>query len=169
MSSASSSDSTVIAGRPAMLGSQGNGPSESHCCKVAMCQGSGPHMSKETQSLLRSRLRIASLLLGLGFGAFFVRQLFVTKYDNAICVFMLVFHGLLTIALLLVGGGMCHKRKYTLSTLRIAELVVFGLPAIFFALLQSIMLLVREPYLTGFAAPWMLLILVYSLYIPNTW
>ena len=103
--------------------------SDGDCCKVAMCKGSSPHLSKETQSLLRSRLRIAALLLGAGFGTFFVRQLFTADYASGWSLFMLIFQGLVTVTLLLVGGGLCHKCSYAISTLRIAELVIFGVPA----------------------------------------
>src|SRR5688572_29386984 len=38
--------------------------------RVALVEGSTPHMSSETRSLLRTRLRIVSVLLGIGFTAF---------------------------------------------------------------------------------------------------
>ncbi len=143
--------------------------SDGPCCKVAMCDGSSPHLSKETRSLLRSRLRIAALLLGAGFGAFFVRQLVSADYASGWALFMLIFHGLVTVTLLLVGGGLCHKCTYQISTLRIAELVIFGVPAVFFVFMQWLSLLANDSFIVGATAPWMLLILVYSLYIPNTW
>jgi eukaryotic-like serine/threonine-protein kinase len=143
--------------------------SDGDCCKVAMCKGSSPHLSKETQSLLRSRLRIAALLLGAGFGTFFVRQLFTADYASGWSLFMLIFQGLVTVTLLLVGGGLCHKCSYAISTLRIAELVIFGVPALFFVFMQWLSLMANDSFVVGATAPWMLLILVYSLYIPNTW
>ena len=134
-----------------------------------MVEGSAPHLSKETRSLLRSRLRIAALVLAFGFGAFFVRQLFVAHYASGLELFFLFFFGLVTLALLVVGGGLCHKCTYETKTLRIAELVIFGLPAVFFIFLQWIIVRHKEPILTGVTAPWMLLTLVYSLFIPNNW
>jgi eukaryotic-like serine/threonine-protein kinase len=147
-----------------------SGHSDDACCKVAMCQGSSsPHMSKETQSLLRGRLRIAALLLGAGFGTFFVRQLFTVNYASGWELFMLIFQGLVTITLLGVGGSLCHKCTYSLATLRTAELVIFGVPAVFFVFMQWLNLMANETFVVGATAPWMLLILLYSLYIPNTW
>jgi serine/threonine-protein kinase len=169
MSTASSSDSTVIAGSAAMLASAASAHSEAPCCKVAMCQGSSPHMSKETQSLLRSRLRMAALLLALGFGVFFVRELFTVRYNNADELFLLIFHGLVTVTLLAVGGRLCQKCTYSTTTLRVAEIVIFGLPSLFFLALQWETIRAKVPMLTGITAPWMMLVLVYSLYIPNTW
>ena len=152
-----------------MLASAASAHSDEPCCKVAMCQGSGPHMSKETQSLLRSRLRMAALLLALGFGVFFARELFLVDYNKAPQVFLLIFHGLVTLALVAVGGRLCQKCSYATSTLRIAEIVIFGLPALYFLTLQWEALQAKVPMLTGITAPWLMLVLVYSLYIPNTW
>ena len=134
-----------------------------------MCQGSGPHMSKETQSLLRSRLRMAALLLALGFGVFFVRELFTVHYGSADELFLLIFHGVVTVTLLAVGGRLCQKCTYATTTLRVAEIVIFGLPSLYFLALQWETIRAKIPMLTGISAPWMMLVLVYSLYIPNTW
>jgi serine/threonine-protein kinase len=166
VSSSSASETTIA---EPLLPQYNTAHSEAACCKVAMCQGSSPHLSKETQSLLRSRLRIAALLLGGGFGVFFLRQLFIANYSNPVELFMLIFHGLVTVTLLAVGGGLCHKCTYAVSTLRIAELVIFGVPAIFFVALQWLEIKGGKVMLVGVSAPWMLLVLVYSLYVPNAW
>ena len=164
----SSNEPTVA--RPLLHSLGASAQSDGACCKVAMCQGSSsPHMSKETQSLLRGRLRIAALLLGAGFGTFFLRQLFTANYASGWELFMLIFHGLVTVTLLGVGGRLCHKCTYSLATLRMAELVIFGVPAVFFVFMQWLNLMANEAFVVGATAPWMLLILVYSLYIPNTW
>jgi serine/threonine protein kinase len=142
---------------------------EGHCCKVAMCEGSSPHMSKETRSLLRTRLRMASLMLATGFGVFFLRQLFLVNYSSAPELFLLIFHGLTAVTLLTVGGRLCQKCSFELSTLRIAELMIFGVPSLYFIAMQWLAIRDSVPFLIGVTAPWMLLILTYSLYIPNTW
>ncbi|HEY2760451.1 MAG TPA: serine/threonine-protein kinase [Pirellulales bacterium] len=165
----SASEATMAAPLLPNLGSASHSQSEGHCCKVAMCDGSSPHLSKETQSLLRSRLRMAALVLGGGFGIFLLRELFTTNYQSVPEVFVLIFQGIVTLTLLMVGGRLCHKCTYSLSTLRAAELVIFGVPAMFFIAMQWLVIKGQLPILTGITAPWMLLILVYSLYIPNTW
>ncbi|MCC7083626.1 MAG: protein kinase [Pirellulales bacterium] len=146
------------------------------CCRVAMIEGSQPHLSTETRSLLRSRLRIAALLLAMGFAVFFVRNLFFTDYHSGTQLFMTFFHGGVTIALALVGGGLCHQCTFDLSTLRRAELIIFGLPAIFFVVMQwlhydgiPIAAGGTTRYLESPSSPWILLIFIYSLYIPNAW
>ncbi len=113
----SSDTPTLEVASPSVVNSGSGSHPDGPCCKVK-CEGDTSHLSKETHALLRSRLRIASLMLALGFGAFFVRNLFVVDYNNPTQVFMQVFEGLVTLGLLVVGGGMCHKRTYKLSTLR---------------------------------------------------
>ena len=45
------------------------------CCpKREVVAGSGPHLTKETQGLLQSRLRAAAVVLLIGFGVFLVRH-----------------------------------------------------------------------------------------------
>lgn len=167
MSSASHAP-TVMSGKLPQLDSNPSHP-EGPCCKVAMCEGSSPHMSKETRSLLRSRLRMASLMLATGFSVFFLRQLFLVNYSSAPELFLLIFHGLTAVTLLTVGGRLCQKCTFDLSTLRAAELIIFGVPSLFFIAMQWMAIKDNVPFLIGVTAPWMLLILTYSLYIPNTW
>ncbi|HTQ39938.1 MAG TPA: protein kinase [Pirellulales bacterium] len=168
MSSNSSNHATVVAAGLPLLGSAEHSHS-GPCCKVAMCEGSSPHMSKETRSLLRSRLRMSALLLGGGFAVFFLRQLFLVNYHSPEEMFLLLFHGLTSLFLLLIGGRLCQKCTYELSTLRIAELIIFGVPSLYFIAMQWVAIRSGDPFLIGITAPWMLLILTYSLYIPNTW
>lgn len=40
------------------------------CCPKREAAGSGPHLTKETQALLRLRLRAAAFILLVGFGVF---------------------------------------------------------------------------------------------------
>ncbi len=140
-----------------------------------MVEGSQPHLSGEIQQLLRSRIRTAALLLTIGFTAFFVRNLFYVNYSNPEHLFQTFFHGVVTLVLGLVGGGLCHKCTFELKTLRRAELVVFGLPAAFFITIQWLgfreyaQLGIQRAFIESPAAPWLLLIFVYSLFIPNTW
>jgi hypothetical protein len=42
--------------------------------KREVVAGSGPHLTLETQALLRARLRAAALILLIGFGAFLIRH-----------------------------------------------------------------------------------------------
>src|SRR4051794_13487696 len=136
----SPNDATLDARSAPGLGGSQRHPPEAPCAKVAMCHASSaPHISRETQSLLRGRLRMAALLLAFGFGIFFIREIVVGHPGSDAGfwgVFIFAFHGLLTVMLLAIGGGLCHKCTYSITTLRIAELAIFGVPAIFFVFMQ---------------------------------
>ena len=58
--------------------------SNQHGRQMALVEGSTPHLSTETNDLLRRRLRSASLLLFSGFLAFFIRSLFNLDIGSAL-------------------------------------------------------------------------------------
>ncbi|PHS16977.1 MAG: serine/threonine protein kinase [Blastopirellula sp.] len=141
---------------------------------VELVEGSGPHFSKVTQSLLRFRLRIATLALGGGFGVFLVWHLYLfffdpTKNQN---MPLLVFHVLVVLILAVTGFFLCPKCDTNKSILRMQEAIVFGLPALFFLIMQyDNMAICAEKYgmLQSPAPTWLILIFTYALFIPNTW
>ena len=54
------------------------------------------------------------------------------------------------------------------------ELVIFGLTALFFVAMQSLEIFCwfpegQRPYIESPTAPWIMLIFIYTLFIPNTW
>jgi serine/threonine-protein kinase len=71
--------------------------------------------------------------------------------------------------------GLCHKCDYSMTKLRVVEALVFGDPALFFMVLgyHKIITWMNFPdgdaHLPLVAAPWLLLIFTYALFIPNTW
>jgi tRNA A-37 threonylcarbamoyl transferase component Bud32 len=143
---------------------------------VALVEGSTPHMSAETRDLLRNRLRVTAILFFVGFFIFLVRWVFYWNDWFAIEHRPLFYtHAAITIVLGLFAVRLCRHCRYSLTTLRLAELVIFGCPAIFFLVKE-----VQEmTFLTGLAdgrarladigTPWMLMIFTYALFIPNTW
>src|SRR5262249_53884412 len=66
---------------------------------------------------------------------------------------------------------LCRHCAVSLRKLRVAELVIFGLPTLFFLMLQHRLTL--QDAGRGFMPPpmsfWPLLILTYGMFIPNTW
>src|SRR5262249_10084954 len=66
---------------------------------------------------------------------------------------------------------LCRRCPVSLRKLRVAELAIFGLPAVFFLLLQHRVTL--DDVARGFMPPpmpfWLLLIFTYGMFIPNTW
>src|SRR5262245_15152315 len=139
--------------------------------KRAIVAGSGPHLTGETQGLLLSRLRTAALILLIGFGVFLVRHVVGVLTGEPLYPSLLAAH----VAVVLVLGfsvlPLCRSCQVTLAKLRAAELIIFGLPALFFLLLQHRVTL--DDVARGFMPPpmsfWLLLIFTYALFIPNTW
>lgn len=142
------------------------------CChKREALAGSGPHLTKETQALLRLRLRASAFMLFIGFAVFLVRHIVGLLTSEALSVPLLVFHVLVVLVLGLCAAPLYRHRVVSVRTLRIAELIIFGLPAAFFVMLQHRLIL--EDAVHGFLSPpmpfWLLLIFTYGMFIPNTW
>ena len=144
--------------------------------QVALVEGSAPHMTAETRDLLRNRLRIAAILFFVGFFIFLVRWYFVWEATFAAeHRGMFYTHAAITAVLGLFALRLCRHCNYTLTKLRIAELVIFGCPAVFFLVkgIQETTFLANladgRARLPDVTTPWLLLILTYALFIPNTW
>ncbi len=99
---------------------------------IALVDGSTPELSSEIQSLLRGRLRTAALLLALGFGAFFIRGIFLVDFGHVEDVVMWGLNGCVTAVLAVLGFALCRHCAMSTRKLRTMELLIFGLPAIYF-------------------------------------
>ena len=133
--------------------------------------GSGPHLTGETQLLLRSRLRAAALILLVGFGVFLIRHVAGLLTGEPLDVVLLAAHVLVVLVLGYSSLPLCRHCPVSLRKLRFAELVIFGLPAAFFLLLQHRVTL--SDAARSFMPPpmpfWLLLIFTYAMFIPNSW
>jgi serine/threonine-protein kinase len=142
------------------------------CCpKRDMVAGSGPHLTQETQALLRLRLRAAALILLVGFGVFLIRHVVGVLTGEALVPALLGFHVLIVFVLGLCAAPLWRHCAASITKLRIAELVIFGLPAAFFLMLQHRVTL-DEASRSFTPAPmpfWLTLIFTYGMFIPNTW
>jgi len=139
---------------------------------VEVVQGSSPHMNNETRDVLRIRLLAASTLFFAGFSAFLVRWFFVDAETGTEWLFGV--HCFVTLIMGLVAVVLYQKRDLSLPKLRLAELIVFGDPAIYFVLITQQKLyhsanLAEGAHLPIVLAPWMMLIYAYALFIPNSW
>jgi len=142
------------------------------CCpQREIVDGSGPHLTKDTQVLLRLRLRAAAFILLVGFGVFLVRHVVGVFTGEPLDPLLLGFHVLVVLVLGFSSMPLCRQCAVSLRKLRVAELVIFGLPAMFFLTLQHRLTL--EDAGRGFMPPpipfWLLLIFTYGMFIPNTW
>ena len=133
--------------------------------------GSGPHLTKETQAILQSRLRAAALMLLIGFGVFLIRHVVGDIMGEPMYPALLGFHVLVMLVLSSSAVALWRHTDVSLKNLRIAELVVFGFPAAFFLMLQHRATL-EGAGRSGMPPPvpfWLLLIFTYGMFIPNTW
>jgi serine/threonine-protein kinase len=151
-------------------------------CRLAA--RSGPAFTDEMSNLLRTRLRLAILIILVGFTFHFLRNLLALGpiYDHRRV--WLVFTGAeiaaMAAALVLLSG----RRPRGLRGLRTLELTIFGLVAAYFAWLlvdsfhDGALLRAIQPgheeivfRLVGMSAAlrWFLLIVLYGTFIPNTW
>jgi eukaryotic-like serine/threonine-protein kinase len=132
---------------------------------------SGPRLTQETQSLLRLRLRAAALILLIGFSVFLVRHVVGVLMGEPLDPVLLGAHILVVLVLGFCSLPLCQQCPVSLRKLRIAELVIFGLPAIFFLLLQHRVTLseVARRFMPPPMPFWLLLIFTYAMFIPNTW
>jgi hypothetical protein len=133
--------------------------------------GSGPHLTKETQTLLRFRLRAAALMLLIGFSVFLIRHICGVLTGEPLVPTLLGFHVLVVLALSSSAAALWRRCDLSIQALRIAELVNFGLPGGFFLMLQYRATL--EDAGRGVMPPplafWLLLIFTYGMFIPNAW
>lgn len=152
---------------------------------MALVQGSGQHYTEEIHQLLRQRLRLACTIALSGFASFLVMSLLyprndVFKPDSLDTALHFAVLAILTFSCVLLWT------TYTLGhgVLRILELVMFGAMAAYFADLQFRVFYPGK--LKDLATPdglpsvlelgnatnnvrWFFLIVLYGMFIPNTW
>ena len=145
---------------------------------------SGPGFTDELAPLLRSRLRLAILLMILPFAIHFVRNAFQLGPMFEHRLRWLLFGGAEVIMLAGAAALLWSRRPFSLCKLRKIEVMIFGSIAVFFGWLQvetyydSALLAGIVPgqgglvfRLVGLTAVWrwFLLIVLYGAFIPNTW
>jgi serine/threonine-protein kinase len=172
-------DETVIAPKP-LFGRQKESSSDDLRAEarrgVALVEGSTPHLSAETRDLLRNRLRLAAIMFFVGFLAFLIRWAFYwSEWGKAEHMPMFYTHAIVTVVVGAFAVRLCRHCTYSLTKLRVAELVIFGCPALYF-LAHSLDLNTYLAHLPAGQArletivtPWLLLIFTYAMFIPNTW
>jgi serine/threonine-protein kinase len=173
-----SSAETVIVSRPPLRSEESsNGDSVRADVRrqVALIEGSTPHLSAETRDILRNRLRLAAILFFIGFSLFLVRWFFYWNEWIPGRLPLFLTHGFVTILLGLFAVKLCRHCSYSLTTLRVAELLIFGCPALFFVVksVQESVILANLPdgqaRLDNLVLPWFLMVFTYAMFIPNTW
>ncbi|MBI2827356.1 MAG: serine/threonine protein kinase [Planctomycetia bacterium] len=146
--------------------------------RVEVVEGSGPGLSGETRALLRTRLRAAAVVLCLGSLAFYVKNLVTPRtfeVDPSLAVAARSldwFHLTHVVVLGIIAFKLCRRCDLSMRWLRAAELVVFGLTALFFIDVQHVSAVLSATYGHYPFHPvgmWFALMFTYAIYIPNTW
>ena len=146
--------------------------------RIALVEGSTPHLSSETRDLLRSRLRTVALLLFAGFAAFLVWSLVafpLTEHLSPGRKLVFFAHVGVTALMGLLALKLCGHCKLTTTALRTAEALVFGVPALFFVTLnyKKLALCAALPdghaHIPNVVGAWLLLIFCYAMFVPNSW
>jgi serine/threonine-protein kinase len=142
-------------------------------CKVHLVEGSGSELSGEVQSLLRSRLRSASLLTFVAFAVFLVWHIFsLDLADNPLALPTFIWHIIATLILGCISFALCSKQEFPTAHLRLMEVGTCGVPAAFFILLQYAKannFVNTSDIHPGVVPAWLLCIYTYAFFIPNTW
>jgi eukaryotic-like serine/threonine-protein kinase len=139
---------------------------------VALVEGSAPHLTEETQDLLRNRLRISALILFAGYLCLFLRDLFaLANYTTRADWVQFCAHVLITLLMGGIGLGLCRRCAVSLHRLRIAELLIFGGSALFFVISQYTVCdhCAEMGHIPRMMPPWLLLMFTYALFVPNPW
>ncbi len=142
---------------------------EERAAEIALIEGSGPQLSGETRELLQHRLRIAALVLCAAFSVFLVYRLLTLNqaYSHWMVGFLAGVTGLLG----LMSLAMCRKCKPGMINLRIREAIIFGVPAIFFVVMNGVAIrecAAEHQTIPNLGGPWFLLMFTYALFIPNS-
>jgi serine/threonine-protein kinase len=144
--------------------------------RVEVVTGSGVHLSDETRSLLRVRIRAVALAMSCAFGAFLVRNLGLA--GHYLDPLLVVFHTFVVAAFLASFAALSGRRPISMGRLRALELALFGMTIAFFVTTHyrivqlrvaegdrvMLMATVKNTILFVFA-----MIVLYGMFIPNTW
>ena len=125
---------------------------------------------REIQTLLHRRLRLSALVFASGFASFLVIHALQVDYHSPFEVFLLGFHAAVAVVLSVLAGLLFRRSMPSLGWLRVAEVIVFGLPGMFFVAFQyfSALECCRQGFFDIDAGAWLVLMFCYALFIPNT-
>ncbi len=147
------------------------------CPNVEVVQGSESGLSGQTHSLLRARLRSASLVLLCGSLAFLIKSFLKGSgaTDPALAEreqWLTGFHIVHLATLVAMSGMLCRRCEICITRLRLAEAVIFGVTAAYLVCVQHYVTVLEARV---FRAPfnpvgmWYLLLFTYGMFIPNGW
>jgi len=136
-------------------------------------QGCG-QLATETCWLLQQRLRAAAVVLIVGFALFFLRSLYLHRFDSV----TISFRGLLLGLLILSWVALSSRWRPNLVQLRVFELTLFTLILAFFTTAQYALMLASvradDPshlvsVVNGNVLGMLAMMFTYAIFIPNVW
>ena len=158
---------TVVSAKPAAF-----------CRRGGLFGDTSLEFNEEVRRLLCDRLRKAALIMAGAALAFLVRNLLPFSPPEARDPWVLYPHIALTAVLGLSFVLACTRCSTCVIRLRVIELLMFGSTAAFFAWTEyldgiaaqeSQLFTAAKAFVGQTAVPWLLLIHIYGLLIPNTW
>ncbi len=156
---------------------EGSGPSQCFCPHGGLVAKSSFEFRQQVRDLLRNRLRIAAVLLFGALFAFLIRDLLIGGDAFEASGPWRVTHIVVTLVEAVLAALLCRRCTFSMFQLRVIEVAMFGLPAAFLGYMQYGEMLAlpsvdRDVAGLGLIAdsvPWLLTLLIYGLFIPNTW
>jgi eukaryotic-like serine/threonine-protein kinase len=147
------------------------------CPEAGLVGDSSEQFQEAQHCLMRQRLKMAAFILFVGFTGFLARNFTLGMYSTPMLKPLGVGHALLTV-LLGVIAFVLHRHAIG-CRIRMAgiELLIFGAPTVFFVWLQHCRLCdcataihseVAAAYPAETVVPWIILINLYALFVPNT-
>ena len=150
----------------------GADPPDVSRAKVGFIEGSRPLLSDETAVLLRQRLKAVALVLSITLAVAFVSSFFILKTP------FMILRGGIVVVLIGIYLLLRSSRPMPLRRLQLVELLVFGGVAV-----QAVLVLTNRTMrfaesqdvastITGRNVTflvWSVLILLYGMFMPNTW
>ncbi|MBL9089858.1 MAG: serine/threonine protein kinase [Planctomycetaceae bacterium] len=150
-----------------------------NCPKIQFVEGSESGLTTQTQALLSNRLRSAALVLFIGAAVFYawggIRDVTATLPKDFLHEERNVLrwcHLATLLGLGLFTAVLWKPNCFSLRSLRLMELGIFGLMTAFFVNVQHFDLVYTASvhgYIPSTLGLWFLLIFTYAIYIPNTW
>lgn len=153
-------------------------------CRVAMSLCGGSAFQGAIESLLHRRLLFVAVLTLAPSLILFTRNLVDPYLPPRLECFALIFHGSVTVVTALMAAVLWRRKHLSLPVLRIFELAIFGSLAVFFAWMQyrdfnhgplaaasqcaQAPLILRQA-VGNSTTKWFFLIVLYGVFIPNTW
>jgi eukaryotic-like serine/threonine-protein kinase len=157
-------------------------------CQVAMALAGDSSFRGAIEALLHRRLLLVALLTLAPSLIFFVRNLIDSNLPEHLSRKAQLLHGIVTLVSAAMAVLLWRRKHLSLSALRAIELVIFGSLATFFAWLQykefvdkplveasqcalapQFLPLILKHAVGNTSTRWFFLIILYGVFIPNTW